>query len=152
LHALRRPRPARPPGPAQQRLHRLPVDTSDRPEGINYARIFGSILPCQNLNGPTSLTARRHARCNPAVSAGHMSGGREKCTPRGNRKWTIWSVTLALSEPGRTEGMLAVEDWAEIRRLRRSEGMPIQVIARVMGVSRNTVKRALASDRPPKYE
>lgn len=47
--------------------------------------------------------------------------------------------------------MLAVEDWAEIRRLRRSEGMPIQVIARVMGVSRNTVKRALASEGPPKY-
>lgn len=48
--------------------------------------------------------------------------------------------------------MLAVEDWAEIRRLRRSEGMPIQVVARVMGVSRNTVKRALASDGPPKYQ
>ncbi len=31
--------------------------------------------------------------------------------------------------------MLAVEDWAEIRRLRRSEGMPIQVIARTLGVS-----------------
>lgn len=56
------------------------------------------------------------------------------------------------SEPGRTEGMLAVGDRAEIRRLCRSEGMPIQVISRVMGVSRNTVKRALASDRPPKYE
>lgn len=48
--------------------------------------------------------------------------------------------------------MLAVEDWAEIRRLRRSEGMPIQVIARMLGVSRNTVKRALASDGPPKYQ
>ncbi|MBL1080340.1 IS21 family transposase [Nocardia sp. 2] len=48
--------------------------------------------------------------------------------------------------------MLAVEDWAEIRRLRRSEGMPIQAIARLMGVSRNTVKRALASDGPPKYQ
>ncbi|WP_280391069.1 helix-turn-helix domain-containing protein, partial [Nocardia wallacei] len=48
--------------------------------------------------------------------------------------------------------MLAVEDWAEIRRLRRSEDMPIQAIARVLGVSRNTVKRALASDGPPKYQ
>jgi hypothetical protein len=27
-----------------------------------------------------------------------------------------------------------VEDWAEIRRLRRAEGMPILAIARVMGV------------------
>ena len=48
--------------------------------------------------------------------------------------------------------MLGVEDWAEIRRLRRAEGMPILAIARVMGVSRNTVKRALASDGPPRYQ
>jgi transposase len=47
--------------------------------------------------------------------------------------------------------VLSVEDWAEIRRLRRSEGLPIKVIARVLGVSRNTVRRALASDAPPKY-
>jgi transposase len=48
--------------------------------------------------------------------------------------------------------VLAVEDWAEIRRLHRSEQMPIKVIARVMGVSKNTVKAALRSDGPPKYE
>jgi transposase len=45
-----------------------------------------------------------------------------------------------------------VEDWAEIRRLRRGEGLAISVIARRLGVSRNTVKRALASDRPPRYQ
>lgn len=44
-----------------------------------------------------------------------------------------------------------MEDWAEIRRLRRSEGMPIKAIARVLGISRNTVRAALASDAPPKY-
>ena len=48
--------------------------------------------------------------------------------------------------------MLSVEDWAEIRRLRRSEQMPIAQIARVLGISRNTVKAALASDGPPKYQ
>src|SRR6516225_6112810 len=48
--------------------------------------------------------------------------------------------------------MLSVEDWAEIRRLHRAEGLPIKVIARVLGVSKNTVKAALASDGPPKYE
>jgi transposase len=47
--------------------------------------------------------------------------------------------------------VLSVEDWAEIRRLRRAEGMPIAEIAWVMGISRNTVKAALASDSPPKY-
>jgi transposase len=45
-----------------------------------------------------------------------------------------------------------VEDWAEIRRLHRSERMPIKVIARVLGISKNTVKAALRSDGPPKYE
>jgi transposase len=48
--------------------------------------------------------------------------------------------------------VLSVEDWAEIRRLRRAEGMPIAQVARLLGVSRNTVKAALASDGPPKYE
>ena len=47
--------------------------------------------------------------------------------------------------------MLNVENWAEIRRLRRAEQMPIAQIARVMGISRNTVKAALASDGPPRY-
>jgi transposase len=48
--------------------------------------------------------------------------------------------------------MSGVEDWAEIRRLHRGEGLPIKVIARVLGVSRNTVRAAIASDAPPKYE
>ena len=47
--------------------------------------------------------------------------------------------------------MLSVEDWAEIRRLRRAEKMPIKVIARVMGCSKNTVKAALRADGPPAY-
>jgi transposase len=47
--------------------------------------------------------------------------------------------------------VLSVEDWAEIRRLRRSERMSISEVARVLGVSRNTVRPALASDGPPKY-
>ncbi|OBB38704.1 MULTISPECIES: IS21 family transposase [unclassified Mycobacterium] len=48
--------------------------------------------------------------------------------------------------------MLAVEDWAEIRRLHRAEGLPIKLIARTLGISRNTVRSALASEAPPKYE
>ena len=47
---------------------------------------------------------------------------------------------------------MSVEDWAEIRRLHKSEGMPIKVIARVMECSKNTVKRAVASAGPPRYE
>ena len=45
-----------------------------------------------------------------------------------------------------------MEDWAEIRRLHRSEGLAIKAIARQLGVARNTVRSALASDVPPRYE
>ena len=45
-----------------------------------------------------------------------------------------------------------MEDWAEIRWLHRAEGMPIKVIARAMGCSKNTVRQALRSGAPPKYE
>jgi transposase len=48
--------------------------------------------------------------------------------------------------------VIKVEDWAEIRRLHRAEGVPIKEIARRLGVARNTVRAALASDRPPRYE
>ena len=44
-----------------------------------------------------------------------------------------------------------MEDWAEIRRLSRSEGMPIKAIARVLGISKNTVRRALRAGEPPRY-
>ena len=45
-----------------------------------------------------------------------------------------------------------MEDWAEIRRLHRGEGVPIKEIVRRLGVARNTVRAALASDRAPRYE
>jgi transposase len=44
-----------------------------------------------------------------------------------------------------------VEDWAEIRRLHRAEQMPIKAIARKLGISKNTVRRALRLVEPPKY-
>jgi transposase len=48
--------------------------------------------------------------------------------------------------------VLKVEDWAEIRRLHRAEGVPIKEIARRLGVARNTVRAALNSDRPPVFQ
>jgi transposase len=48
--------------------------------------------------------------------------------------------------------MITVEDWAEIRRLHRAEGVAIKEIVRRLGISRNTVRKALASDEPPKYQ
>ena len=45
-----------------------------------------------------------------------------------------------------------MEDWAEIRRLHRSEGLSARAVARRLGVSRGAVARALASVGPPRYE
>lgn len=45
-----------------------------------------------------------------------------------------------------------MEEWAEIRRLHRGEGMGVKAIARRLGVARNTVRSALRSDDAPKYE
>lgn len=53
---------------------------------------------------------------------------------------------------GRTKGCCLWRIGAEIRRLYRSERLPIKVIARVVGCSKNTVKSALASEGPPRYE
>jgi transposase len=44
-----------------------------------------------------------------------------------------------------------VEDWAEIRRLHKTEGLPIRMIARTLGISRTTVRSALVAERPPRY-
>jgi hypothetical protein len=48
--------------------------------------------------------------------------------------------------------VLGVEQWAEIRRLVLVERRSRREAARLTGVARETVARALASDVPPKYE
>ena len=49
------------------------------------------------------------------------------------------------------KGVLTVDDWAEIRRLHRAEGVSIKEIARRLGLARNTVRSAVRSDQPPSY-
>ena len=48
--------------------------------------------------------------------------------------------------------MIEVEDWVEIRRLHRAEKLGTRTIAKRLGVARNTVREALRSDLPPRYE
>lgn len=48
--------------------------------------------------------------------------------------------------------MLTVDEWAEIRRLHAGERLGIKTIARRLGLARNTVRAALRSTSPPKYE
>ena len=45
-----------------------------------------------------------------------------------------------------------MEDWAEIRRLHLAEGIPIKEIARRLRLARNTVREAIRSSTPPRYE
>lgn len=47
--------------------------------------------------------------------------------------------------------MIGVERWAEIRRMHRVDGHSIREISRRTGLHRDTVRRALASDDPPRY-
>ena len=47
--------------------------------------------------------------------------------------------------------MVKLEEWAEIRRLHKSEQMGVRAIARHLGLARNTVRAALRSDLPPEY-
>lgn len=48
--------------------------------------------------------------------------------------------------------MITVDEWAEIRRLHHAEKMSIKAIVRRLGIARNTVREALRSDAPPRYE
>ena len=48
--------------------------------------------------------------------------------------------------------MVGVEQWAEIRRLVLVEQRSQRQVAKSLGLARDTVARAVASDSPPKYE
>lgn len=47
--------------------------------------------------------------------------------------------------------MIDVEHWAEIRRMHFIEGVSIREIRRRTGLHRETIRRALATERPPAY-
>jgi transposase len=48
--------------------------------------------------------------------------------------------------------VIDVEQWAEIRRLHFAEGLGVKSIARRLGLARNTVRTAVRSTEPPRYE
>ncbi len=48
--------------------------------------------------------------------------------------------------------MVVVEQWAEVRRMHRVEGLSGREISRRTGLHRDTVARLLAASEPPKYE
>jgi transposase len=48
--------------------------------------------------------------------------------------------------------VITVEDWALIRRLHLAEGESMRSIAERLGISRNTVAKAVRAECPPKYQ
>jgi transposase len=48
--------------------------------------------------------------------------------------------------------VVGVEQWAEVRRLQFVRGLSIREIHRRTGLHRDTVRRAVTSDQPPRYE
>jgi transposase len=49
------------------------------------------------------------------------------------------------------EGVLGVEQWAEIRRMKHVERLSQREIQRRTGIHRDTIRRALAAETPPSY-
>jgi len=56
------------------------------------------------------------------------------------------------STSSRRKEVLVVEQWAELRRLHFVQGVSIKELARRFGVDRNTVRRAIRSSEPPRYD
>jgi hypothetical protein len=58
---------------------------------------------------------------------------------------------LKIGHPTTIGWVITVQDWAQVRYLHGSEGMSIRAIAARLGLSRDTVARAVASSSPPRY-
>jgi IS30 family transposase len=52
-------------------------------------------------------------------------------------------VVLFVGHPGTIGWVITVQDWAQIRYLRGSEGMSVRAIAARLGLSRDTASRAV---------
>lgn len=97
-------------------------------------------------SAPRCTAGRSPSRFNVGALGSHRRCQRTRCR---RQLKTEQGVAVASSDQRHGGG---VEDWAEIRRWHRAEQMSISQIARVQGVSKNTVRSALSSDAPPKYE
>jgi Mu transposase-like protein len=58
---------------------------------------------------------------------------------------------LKIGHPTKIGWVITVQDWAQIRYLHGGEGLSIRAIAARLGLSRDTVARAVKASSPPKY-
>lgn len=57
-----------------------------------------------------------------------------------------------IEQSSEEEPVVDVEQWAQIRRMHRVERLSIREIARRTGLHRQTIRRALSNDEPPRYQ
>jgi hypothetical protein len=77
-----------------------------------------------------------------------MDPGPEPETASGQRQ----SLTRSGAIEVRRKDVVEVEQWAELRRLHFADGVPIRELRRRTGLGRNTIRRALRREEPPRYE
>ncbi len=63
----------------------------------------------------------------------------------------LLSLVVERDDEEVAERVVGVEQWAELRREHFIGGVPIKELARRTGLSRNTIRRALRSEKPPSY-
>src|SRR6516164_4616212 len=93
-------------------------------------------------------------RASQDFPSGRGVGAGGKLTPlrRGAEASGSWKPgSVAVTETGRWS-VLDVERWAELRREHFVRGVSINELVRRYGIGRNTVRRAVRSDQPPRYE
>jgi transposase len=61
------------------------------------------------------------------------------------------SLTRSRAIEVRRKDVVEVEQWAELRRLHFAEGVSIRELRRRTGLGRNTIRRALRREEPPRY-
>jgi transposase len=72
--------------------------------------------------------------------------------PREVLRPRLETTRLKSMPPNQIGWVISLEDWALIRHLHRGEGLSQRAIARQLGIARDTVAAAMASDGPPRYE
>jgi hypothetical protein len=123
------------------------TDNRERTRAVQLNAIYPELRTGVEARPARPLKIARHRASlrHPSITSA-VKGPRKVCQIRKLPPYQrlnsdpLWGSPGSWCEPGGRE-VLAVEDWAEVRRLHRAEGMPVKAIARTLGILRNTVGR-----------